>query len=159
MKQAPDDKRPGRAVPEAANEHHDHEVDHSARRTKPVSAQRNVEVIAQESGERDVPPPPKIGEPDGRVGKAEVVLEVKPEAERGADRADGIAGKIKKDLAGKSDHAGPRIEGYQGAAITEDAVSRAREQSIGKHDFFEQAERHQEQSPQEAAFLRFGRGI
>src|SRR4051812_2873786 len=137
MEQAPDDKRPGRAVPEAANEHHDHEVDHGARRTEAVSAQRNVEVIAQESGERDVPPPPKIGEPDGRVGKPKVVLEGEPETECGADREDGIARKIKKDLAGKSDHAGPRIEGYQGAAITEYAVSRAREQSIGEHDFFE----------------------
>src|SRR3954470_5097929 len=134
MEQAPDDKRPGRAVPEAANEHHDHEVDHGAGRTEAVSAQRNVEVIAQESGERDVPPSPKIGEPNGRVGKAEVVLEVEPETERGADSADGIAREIKKDLAGKSDHAGPGIEGYQGATITEDAVSRAREQSVGEHD-------------------------
>ena len=159
MEQTPDDKGPGRAVPEAADEHHDHEIDHGARGAGAVAADRDVKVIAQESGERDVPAPPEIREPDRGVGKAEVVLQVEPEAQRGADRADRVAGEIEKDLARESHHARPGIERDERPTIGEDSVGRAGEERVGEHDLFEKPECHQEQAPEETALLRFGRRL
>ena len=85
-----------------------------------IAAERNVKVIAQESGKRDVPASPEIREADRGVGKPEIILEMKAEAQCRADRADGIAGEIEKDLAGKCDHARPGIERDERTAITED---------------------------------------
>ena len=39
-----------------------------------------------------------------------------------ADCANGITGEIKKDLAGKCDYPGPRIEGDERPTVTENPV-------------------------------------
>src|SRR5262245_4648428 len=87
---APDDKCPGRAVPESAQEHDDHEIDGGAGRPGAIAAERDVEVVAQEGRERDVPSTPEVRKTDRRVWKTEVVLEMEPEAQRCPYRADGI---------------------------------------------------------------------
>ena len=144
-------------MPKAADEHHDDEIDHGARGAVPVAAQRNVEVVAQEGGERDVPALPEIGETDRGIGEAEVILQMEPEAERGADGANGVSREVEKYLSGKREHTDPRIERQQRPAIVEDAIGRAREQRIGEHHFFEKTQRHQKQTPQEPALLRLRR--
>ena len=74
MKQTPDYKSPGRAVPEAAEKHHDDQICPGADRTDLIAAERNIKVIAQECGKRDMPAPPEIGKPNGRVRKTEIIL-------------------------------------------------------------------------------------
>ena len=56
-------------MPETAEEHDDDEIDRGARPADPVAAERNVKVIAQESGKRNVPASPEIGKANGGVGK------------------------------------------------------------------------------------------
>ena len=51
-------------MPETSEEHDDHEIDRGPRPSNPVTAERNVEVIAQEGGKRNVPAPPEIREAD-----------------------------------------------------------------------------------------------
>ena len=48
MQRAPDDKGPGGAVPEAAEQHRDHQVHIAQQRAMAVAAERNVEIVAQE---------------------------------------------------------------------------------------------------------------
>ena len=79
MQQAPNDKRPGRAVPETSKKHHDHEIQRHPKRRDLIAAERNVKVIAQERGQRNVPAPPEIGETDRSVGKTEIVFQMKAE--------------------------------------------------------------------------------
>src|SRR5438046_3586181 len=83
VQQSPDNERPGRAVPETTEKHDDDEIQRHPKRGDLVAAERNVKVIAQESGKRDVPAPPEIGEADRGVGKTKIVLEMKTESERG----------------------------------------------------------------------------
>ena len=47
MKQAPNDERPGRAVPETTEKHYYHEIRRGADRTDLIAAERNVKVVAQ----------------------------------------------------------------------------------------------------------------
>src|SRR5438094_8196136 len=134
MKQAPNYERPGRAMPEAAEKHHYDQIRRGADRTDLISAERNIKVIAQECGKGDVPASPEIGKPDGRVRKTEIILQMKAKAERGADGARGIAGEIKKYLAGKCHHAEPGIERDERTGVTKDTIGRTGKHRVGKHD-------------------------
>src|SRR5262249_11805682 len=73
---------------------------------------------------------------------------MKAKRERGADRRDWITREIEKDLAGKREHAGPRIRRNKRTGVTEDRIGRAGEQRIGEHDFFEKSKRHQGEAPE-----------
>src|SRR5207248_10371422 len=110
MQETPDDERPGRAVPKSAQEHDNNKIERGAKRPDLIAAERNVKVIAQEGGKRNVPAPPKIRETDRGVGKSKVVLKMEAESQSGADCAGRVAGEIEKYLSGKSDYARPRIE-------------------------------------------------
>src|SRR4029077_14239325 len=59
MKQAPNDERPGRTVPETTEKHDYHEVRSGADRTDLIAAERNVKVVAHKCRKRDVPAPPE----------------------------------------------------------------------------------------------------
>ena len=48
MHGAPEHERPAGAVPQPAEHHCDHQVHVASRRTPSVSAERNVEIVAQE---------------------------------------------------------------------------------------------------------------
>src|SRR6266850_3148579 len=97
-------------MPETAQEHDDDQINRGSCPSNAVAAERNVKVIAQKCGKRDVPAPPEIGEANGRVRKTEVILEMKTETESRADGAGGITCEIEKDLASEGDDAHPGIE-------------------------------------------------
>src|SRR5205814_786577 len=101
VKQTPYYKGPGRAVPEAAEKHDDDQICPGTNGTDLVPPERNIEVIAQECGKRDMPAPPEIGKPNGGVRKTEIIFQMKTKTQRSADSAGGIAGKIKKYLTGE----------------------------------------------------------
>ena len=145
-------------MPETAEEHDDDEIDRGPRPSNPVAAERNVKVIAQEGGKRNVPASPEIGKADGGVRKTEIIFQMKAEAEGRADRAGGIAGEIEKDLSGESDDAYPGIERDERTGVTKNAIGRTGKHGVGEDNFFEQAERHKQQSPQELADPQAGRG-
>src|ERR1700687_5403788 len=122
MQQTPDDKSPGGTVPKSAQKHDNDEIQRGAKWPDLIAAERNVKVIAQESGKRNVPAPPKIREPDRGVGKSKVVLQMEAESQSRPDGASRVTGEIEKYLSGKRDHPRPRIERDQRPGITEDAV-------------------------------------
>ena len=70
---------------------------------------------------------------------------------RRADSAGRIAGKIEKYLAGERHDTQPGIERNERSRVTKDAIGRTGEHRIGEHDFFEQTERHEQQSPEKLA--------
>src|SRR5436309_1031537 len=145
-------------MPETAQEHDDDQVNRGPRPSNPVAAERYIKIIAQKCGKRDVPASPEIGKANGRVRKTEVILEMKTEAESRADGAGGITGEIEKDLAGKGDDTHPGIERDKGTSVTKDTVGRAGKHRVGEHDFFEQTECHEQQSPHELTHAQAGRG-
>ena len=112
-------------MPKTADEHDDHQIQRGSKWPDLITAEWNVEVVAQKCGQRYVPAPPEIGKADCGVRETEVVFEMKTECKRGADRADRVAGEIEKDLSRERDYARPRIERDERPAVIEDAVGRS----------------------------------
>src|SRR5438067_209974 len=98
MQRAPEDERPARAVPESAEEHGDHQVAVRAPSSAAIAAQRDIEVITQPTGERDVPARPEFAEAAREVRAVEVDAEVESENARQSDGDARIAGEIAVDL-------------------------------------------------------------
>ena len=59
---APQHEVPGGAVPQPAQQHRRHQIDVAPHLAVPVAAERDVDVIAQEPAQRDVPAAPEVGD-------------------------------------------------------------------------------------------------
>ena len=60
MESTPDDEHPGRAMPQTCHQHGEEVVEIHAHLSLPVSAQRNIHIIAEPEGKRDVPATPEL---------------------------------------------------------------------------------------------------
>ena len=60
--QAPDHVGPAGAVPQTANAHGGHGGEHVARNPVTAAAERDVEIVADEIRERNVPAPPELAQ-------------------------------------------------------------------------------------------------
>ena len=69
---APEDEGPGRAMPEAAEDHRQHQVAVGPQRAAAAAAQRDVEVVAQPVREADVPAAPEVPGAGREVRQVEV---------------------------------------------------------------------------------------
>ena len=122
MEGTPDDEGPCSAVPESAEEHGKGQVDVGAGGAFLVATERDVEVVAEPCGEGDVPALPEVGEADGSVGVAEVVLNGETEAEGDTDGAGGVAREVAEDLAGESEGANPGIHKADACGVFVDFI-------------------------------------
>src|SRR3954469_1067679 len=84
---------------------------------------------------------------------------MKPKAKGGADGASRVTGEVEENLSRERDHARPGIKGEERTAVAKDAIRRPGQHGVREHDLFEKPERHQEQTPEESAFLRFWRRL
>ena len=100
VKRAPGDEGPRGAVPETTYEHREEEVAIGAEARAVVSAEGDVEVVAQPAREREVPAPPEVGDGDGGVGAVEVLRELVAEEARAAVGDVGVGGEVEIDLHG-----------------------------------------------------------
>ncbi len=96
--ESPDDEVPARAVPKAAEEKDDQQVRVGARRPDAISAERDVQIVAEPSRERDMPPPPELGERTRRIGTIEILGQPESEEPAQADRHVRIAREVEVDL-------------------------------------------------------------
>src|SRR5262245_43787734 len=95
---APDDKQPAGAVPQAADQHHQQKIQVSPETAAAVAAERDVQVVAQEARQRDVPAPPELNDASRLVGRIEIDRQLDAEQARQPDRDVAVAGKIEVDL-------------------------------------------------------------
>ena len=109
--QSPEDKVPGGAVPEAGQEPDDKDVEKLAALFDPVSAQRDVDIIAEPGAEGDVPPAPEFGDAFGDVGVIEVLREEKAQHPSQADCHQRVAAEVKVNLEAVGDDAHPGKRG------------------------------------------------
>ena len=133
-------------MPQAADQHGQHQGEVSAHATMAVATQRNVQIVAQPGRQRDVPASPEVRKPDRRVGKTEVVRHGEAQTECRADGGGRVAGEIAEDLAAEGQGADPRVQ-CAGRQVGVKYRLRGRGQkTIGQHDLLEQAQRHQRQT-------------
>src|SRR3977135_2663010 len=69
---APDHERPRATVPEAAEQHRDHDVAANEPGRPAISAERNVKIIAQPARETDMPAMPEIRNVLREIRKPEI---------------------------------------------------------------------------------------
>ena len=98
---APDDERPGGAVPESAQEHGEEQVAVGSPGAVAAPAEGNVEVVAKPGRQADVPATPEVGDAGGEVGMLEVVHEGEAHDPGHPARDVGVAREVAVDLEGE----------------------------------------------------------
>ena len=94
MVSAPDDEVPAGAVPQAAEEEDYPEVEVGARGAVAVAAEGDVEVVAHEGPEGDVPAAPELSDAGRGVGVVEVFGETETHDAPQADGHVAVAGEV-----------------------------------------------------------------
>src|SRR6185437_5939194 len=94
---------PGRAVPEAAQDHRDQHrrlrlQGQEAPRQNARIDEREIDVVAQEIHQRDVPALPEILDAGGLERRVEIERQLDAEQQAKPDRDVGIAGEVEQDL-------------------------------------------------------------
>ena len=103
---APYDEVPRSAVPESAQQHGQNQVDVGTYLAFPVTAQRNVEVIAQPGGQGDVPAVPEIGHAVRLIGGIEVDGETEAQQQGDTDGHVAVTREVAVYLQGVAVYAG-----------------------------------------------------
>ena len=140
---APDHEPPGRPVPQAAEQHRDHEVDVRPALTATAAAEGDVQVVAEPSRQRDVPSAPELLDRASGVRPVEVDRELEPQELRDADGDVGVAAEVAVDLHGVGDEADDGVDRGAPGGVAEDGVDDRAGQEVRDHDLLEQAAQDQ----------------
>jgi len=137
---APKDKRPVGAVPETAEKHGDQNIAVD----KPVrgyaaASERNVEIIAQAGGKRNVPSTPEIGDVERFVRRVEILREADAEKIAKANGHVAVAGEIEIDLVGVAENAEPRAKCGEMRGILPGRIDYGGD-GVGEKNFFHHAD-------------------
>ena len=148
--EAPEDERPVRAVPEAAERHRREDVPIVCAPSAAAPAEREVEIVAQPGREADVPAAPVIARAHREERCAEVDDEVEAEPLGDAARDRRVAREVAVDLQGERIEADQRLGAGRhrvagGVELEKDHV-RDRREVVGEHHLLEDADQHEEQS-------------
>ena len=103
MERAPEDEGPGGTVPKARNEKDDKDVKKLTGLAASVSAEGNIEIVAEPGGKGDVPARPELLDGGCRLGVIEVFHKTNAHNSRAADGNIGVAGEVAINLHGKEE--------------------------------------------------------
>ncbi len=101
---APEHEHEGGSVPQSCHSHRQQTVEVGAQTVVAVASERNVQVVAEPCGERDVPSAPELREVGRLVRKTEVVLQTYSQQCRQSDAYVAVAGEVAIDLHGVAQH-------------------------------------------------------
>ena len=110
VKSTPDHKVPARAVPESPEQHSRHQVYMPADWALAVAAQREVKIVAKESGKRHVPSTPELDDVCRLVRRIEVERQTHPEHSGESDGHIGVTREIEIELEAIGKYAAPSDE-------------------------------------------------
>ena len=140
----PHHEGPRGTVPQAAEQHGEHEVAVGGRLGAPIAPEGDVEVVPQPTRERDVPAPPEVLDGQGRVGTVEVLREADAEQQGDADRDVRVAAEVGVDLHCVAIDREEDLEAGEVAGDGEDGVDHLGAEPARDHDLLEQP-RHDEE--------------
>src|SRR5450631_1089454 len=98
MQTTPNHERPLRAVPQTPEQHRGDEIGVGAQSPATIPTERDVQVVTQPRGKRDVPAPPKIYDVVRLIGRGKVRREAHPQERRGTDGNVRVAREIRVNL-------------------------------------------------------------
>ena len=146
MQRAPEDEADRRTVPQPSQHHRDEQVAVGAQFAFAVAAQRDVEVVAQPRGERDMPPAPEFGDGGRLVRGVEVLGEAEAQQQGDADRHVRVAREVAVDLQGIAVDARQALEARIEQRLVEDAVDEIERDVVRNDRLFEESRKDQEDS-------------
>src|SRR5450759_592633 len=136
---SPEHERPAGAVPEPGEEERDDEVHVRAAAALAVAAQRDVEVVPQPAGQRDVPATPEVLDGTRGVRRVEVLGQLDAEKQRDADGDVAVGAEVAVDLHRVGDDPPQGLPGRERLRRGEDAVDDVRRQVVGDQYLLGQA--------------------
>src|SRR5690606_6911763 len=111
MPGAPQQEGPVSTVPKPAKQHGQQQIAIGLNRAVAVTAQGDVQVIAQPGGKADVPPTPELGDALADIGLVEVLVKTEPHHQPQANGHVRIPGKVEVQLRGVGQNAQPGVGG------------------------------------------------
>ena len=139
----PQHERPVRAVPQAGDQERDQQVQPPPALPLAVAAERNVEIIAEPRGQRDVPAAPEIADARREVRRVEVLHQVEAEDLRRADRDHRVAAEVAVDLQRKRQRRQQQRHAAEGRVVVPDGVHEDRS-PVGDDHLQEESPDHQD---------------
>ena len=112
---SPGNEVPSRPVPEAGEDEYCPKVDVETAGVHPVATQRNVEVVAHPTAQRDVPALPELGDGARDVGVVEVFRELKSHHPPQANGHVGVAREVEINLKSVGQCPQPGLVSGQGS--------------------------------------------
>lgn len=100
VRHPPKDKIPRSSMPQATQEHGNDEIGVLADFPLPVASQRDIKIVAQPTGKRDVPPPPELRNGSGLIGRIEVDIEMETQQQGNANSHITVTGEVAINLQG-----------------------------------------------------------
>src|SRR5437667_1458957 len=98
VQRTPDDKRPGRAVPQPADQKRQDQVSIKIDAPFSNSAYRDEDVIEQPVGKGNVPAAPEVAQRRGPVRRVEICGQLEAQQQSRSDRDIRVTGKVAVDL-------------------------------------------------------------
>ena len=141
MDRAPDEEGQGTAVPEAADQKGDKQVETVADPPGAAAAQRDVNIVPKPSGEGDVPTAPKFLYGKGEVRTPKVCRQLHAEQSGTADGNVRIAGKVAVDLDGIHHGGDDKDQSHIAAAVVVHLVD-GHGKGIRDHQFLKVSPSH-----------------
>ena len=109
MIRAPQHEGEVRSVPQPAQQEHDEGVACRAQSAAARPAEGNVDVVTKPRHERNVPPPPELGDATREVGQAEVLHQGNAKEPSATHGDVGVAREVTVNLNGKEEGCHPKV--------------------------------------------------
>ena len=103
MVESPGEESPVGAMPEAADEEDDKGVAHHLPLADTTAAQRDVDVVTEPGGQRDMPAAPELGNVAAEIGVGEVAAQADSEELGGTDGDIAVACEVAVNLESEED--------------------------------------------------------
>ena len=87
-------------MPNAGEQHGNHQIELGASEAFFAAAQRDIDIVANPSGQADVPSVPEVADVDGAKRRGKVFRQLEAEQHGQADDQIRVAGKVEKELEG-----------------------------------------------------------
>ena len=153
MQRAPGDKCPRRTVPKPAEQKRRHDVQRGPGVAETVAAERNVQILAQETRQGHVPALPELPNVRRVIRRVEIHRHLDVEHARGAERHVGITAEVEVDLQRVRQYGEPGAERRERLGMIE-AHRGDRRERVGDAHLLHQSDHQQEQPRRKMERLR-----
>ena len=143
MHKCPDDEVPASTVPHTRQKPDYKEVE---RLMAAVATKRNVDIVTEETTQRDVPPTPEVGNRPTAIGMIKVLIEVEAHTAAHTNGHIGVARKVEVNLQRIGQYTNPRTRRREAVYAAEKELVGQLRELVGDDDLLAQANKEAKDS-------------